>query len=127
MKITLKHLIALLFVTLFSVALPACAFAADTAVVPDTTTITATPDPITGLVQSAAAQYPWLLAIFSAIGILRTVAKPVMSWLHARAAATADTADDAKLERVEASWWFKVIAWLLDYTASIKVGPQIGK
>lgn len=126
MKITFRNIIAMLLAALFSVALPACALAADTAVAPDTT-ITATPDPITGLVQSAAAQYPWVVAIFAAMGLLRTVAKPVMSWLHARAAATVDTADDAKLERVEASWWYRALAWLLNYTASIPFGPQVRK
>lgn len=70
------------------------------------------------------ANHPWASALLIAVGVLRSIFKPIVSVLEQRAAATADTADDERLKRAEASWWFRALAWFLDFGASIKVGPQ---
>lgn len=84
----------------------------------------AKPDAIAETVGGIAAKYPILITILTVIGALRTVFKPLVSWYEARVAATADEADDVRLAAWKTSWWFKLIAWGLDFTASIKVGPQ---
>ncbi len=76
-------------------------------------------------IVTLAQKYPWIITVLAAVGALRTIFKPAMSWLQSRVAATPDTADDARLERVQHSLWYAVLAWLLDYTASIKIGPQV--
>lgn len=69
-------------------------------------------------------QHPWIATVLLLVGVLRSVFKPIVTVLEQRAAATADTADDERLKKAEASWWFRALAWLLDFGASIKVGPQ---
>lgn len=69
-------------------------------------------------------QHPWIASVLLLVGVLRSVFKPIVTLLEQRAAATADTADDERLKKAEASWWFRALAWLLDFGASIKVGPQ---
>lgn len=79
---------------------------------------------LVSVLDPLVVKYPWLSMAFLVIGLLRTLFKPLVSWLEARAAATPDPTDDEKLRAAEASWWFRALAWLLDFTASIKVGPQ---
>lgn len=79
---------------------------------------------LVSVLDPLVVQHPWLSMALLVIGGLRTLFKPLVSWLEARAAATPDTADDERLKKAEASWWFRALAWALDFTASIKVGPQ---
>lgn len=75
----------------------------------------------TSFIVGIAAKYPILLTVLSVIGVLRTLVKPIMSFLHQRAGETIDTADDERLAKAESSWWFKTIAYVLDWTASVKL------
>jgi len=79
---------------------------------------------LTSVLAPLVTQHPWVATLFLVIGLLRTVFKPLVTFLEQRAASTADPADDARLQAAEASWWFRTLAWALDFGASIKVGPQ---
>lgn len=81
-------------------------------------------DVIATTVSGIAAKYPVIVTILSLIGALRTVFKPLVSWYESRVAETTDTADDARLAAWKTSWWFRILAWGLDFGASIKVGPR---
>lgn len=82
------------------------------------------PDVIAETVAGIAAKYPILVTILTIIGGLRAVFKPLVSWYEARVAETADDTDDARLAKWKSSWWFKALAWGLDFGASIKVGVR---
>lgn len=75
-------------------------------------------------IVTLAQKYPWLISALAVIATLRLVFKPIMGAVHAYVQSTASTSDDETLAKVETSRTFKVIAWLLDYLGSIKVGPQ---
>ena len=66
-------------------------------------------------------KYPVLSVIVFAVGCLRMLVKPVMAFLHERAAATETKEDDEKLAAVENSKWWKWLTFGLDYVASIKL------
>jgi hypothetical protein len=72
-------------------------------------------------VEQIAHKYPGILTLLAVVGALRLVLKPIMTYLHQRAEATADPEDDLRLEELEKSLWFCALAFLLDYTASIKL------
>lgn len=76
------------------------------------------------LIIALAAKYPIVVSVFAVMGVFRAVFKPIMSVIHAYVGATESKSDDIQLDEVEASKWFKGLAWLVDYTASIKIGPQ---
>lgn len=78
-------------------------------------------DPVAGFIADLAVKYPWVTAALSIIGILRLVFKPIMTLLAQRAAATESTEDDDRLVAVQKSWAFRALAWVLDYTASVKI------
>lgn len=122
-------IIAAAFFALFFVALctPLPVFAQESAAVASIPVVDAgaqniiAPDAFAAFVANLAAKYPWISIIVAAVGVLRLVFKPIVSFFHARAAATADAADDEALVKIERSWWFKALAWFLDYTASVKI------
>jgi hypothetical protein len=62
------------------------------------------------------------------IGILRTIFKPAMALLEAFVLATPGTTDDEKLKTFKASQVYRVLAWLVDYLASVKlpVAKKVG-
>lgn len=106
---------------------------AQTAAAGDAATLTASAVPanpaaeadgLTGFVEPLVVKYPVLATVLMLIGILRAIFKPIVTYLENRAAATPDTADDEKIKAVEASGWYRALAWVLDFGASIKVGPQ---
>lgn len=69
-----------------------------------------------------AQKYPMLASVFMIMGILRAVFKPIMSVVEAYVKETDDGgADDAKLEKIKSSKIYRYLAYLLDYTASIKL------
>jgi hypothetical protein len=78
-------------------------------------------DFVGNLIISLATQYPVLVTVLSAVGALRLLVKPIMSFLHQRAEATETKDDDLRLKKIESSWWFKLVAFGLDYLASVKV------
>lgn len=76
------------------------------------------------LIFQYLVEYPILTKIIIVIGILRMVFKPLMTVLAQRVEVTASDEDNKKLEAFKASWWYVVIAFLLDFTASIKIPTQ---
>lgn len=66
-------------------------------------------------------QSPSLTGALVIMGLLRAVFKPIFSVAEAYVKETKDPSDDAKLAKIMESKPYKIVAWLLDYTASIKV------
>ena len=69
-------------------------------------------------------KYPSAVMLFTAIGVLRAVFKPIMTVLESYVAATPSASDDEALKGFKASKAYAWIAWFIDYTASIKIAPQ---
>lgn len=62
-----------------------------------------------------------VIGILAFIGTLRIVFKPLFSLAHAVVDLTPSTSDNIKLEKIEKSKAVKVIYYLLDLFASVKV------
>lgn len=71
-----------------------------------------------------AQQHPWLVTLLALIATARLVFKPIVSAVEAYVRSTPQTTDDEFVDKVTHSRGFKIVAWLLDYLGSIKVGPQ---
>jgi hypothetical protein len=67
------------------------------------------------------ANHPHLSAVLVVIGVFRAVFKPIMTVLEAYVGATESTKDNELLEKIKGSKTYKVLVWLVDYTASIKL------
>ena len=65
--------------------------------------------------------HPELASVFIVIGVLRAVFKPIQLVVDKYVEATPDKDDDGKWEKIKDSKAYKFIAWLLDYSASIKI------
>ena len=65
--------------------------------------------------------HPSVAGYLVAVGLLRQVFKPTFTLIQYLAQRTENKTDDQIVEKVEGSWAFKTISFLLDYTASIKV------
>jgi hypothetical protein len=72
-------------------------------------------------IQQMVLEYPAVTSVFIVMGVLRAALKPVMHAVGEIVIATPSKVDDEKWEAVKASKYFKVFAWILDYTASIKI------
>ena len=114
--LTFLALLALAFCT---VELAPTALAAETG-----DTVAAAANSTVPWLDSIVTQYPWLATVLIVIGACRVVAKPLMSLAHTFAAYTPTTKDDAIVAKVEASWAWRAFCWLLDWTASVKIGTQ---
>ena len=121
MKAILTFL-ALLALAFFAVDLAPAALAADGS--DAAAVVTAAGDTTVPWLDSIVTQYPWLSTVLIVIGAFRLVAKPLMSLAHSVAAYTTTTKDDVIVEKVEASWAWRAFCWLLDWTASVKIGTQ---
>lgn len=121
MKAILTSL-ALLALAFFAVDLAPAALAADGS--DAAAVVTAAGDTTVPWLDSIVTQYPWLATVLIVIGAFRVVAKPLMSLAHSFAAYTTTTKDDAIVAKVEASWAWRAFCWLLDWTASVKIGTQ---
>lgn len=117
--LTFLALLALAFCT---AALAPAALAADGS--DAAAVVTAAGDTTVPWLDSIVTQYPWLATVLIVIGAFRVVAKPLMSLAHSFAAYTTTTKDDAIVAKVEASWAWRAFCWLLDWTASVKIGTQ---
>jgi len=73
------------------------------------------------LILDLVLQNPKLASVVVVIGILRAVFKPIQNLLLAYVEATPGLEDNEKFAKLQASKGYKVFAWFLDYTASIKV------
>jgi len=72
------------------------------------------------IIDKALDKQPWLIIVFTVMGLLRTIAKPVTLFLEARVKDSPSLDDDAKFAKVTGSKWFKWVMIGLDYVASVK-------
>jgi hypothetical protein len=77
-------------------------------------------DLLTSIISPLVVKYPIISTVIFVIGLLRLLLKPLVEFLRARVAATADLEDDRRLAAAEASWWWKALLFILDWGASIK-------
>jgi len=68
-----------------------------------------------------AAKYPMLSTILMVIGLLRVVNKPLFSVLKTIVASTSTKKDDELLGKVEKSYLYNMISYILDWFGSIKL------
>ena len=115
----MKHLLLILLCSLAFAAL--CALAQD--VTPVTTTAI-TPDALTGFLEGMVTKWPWLSTVLMVVGVLRLAFKPIMTAIESVVKATPSEADDAYLLKAAASPAWKWFCWLLNYTASVKIGTE---
>lgn len=66
-------------------------------------------------VAQAARSHPWIVTALCVIGLLRTVFKSL------RTALPLDSASNSKWTTVQTQTWYRVLAWLLDFGASIRI------
>jgi hypothetical protein len=117
----MKRLLTILF-CLFPVVL----LAQDAAPVlsPDATNF------LTGLLQTALVKYPVLTTIVTLVGSMRVWAKPVFSILHQIVDLTPTQADNDFMAKLLTFFQHnpvgRVLAYLLDWLASVKVNPPKG-
>jgi hypothetical protein len=78
---------------------------------------------VSGGAAALLAKFPILASVFMIMGALRAVLKPLMALFRAFVAYTPSKADDVLPDQVEASPLYKGVAFVLDYLASIKIGP----
>lgn len=76
------------------------------------------------MLSTLAADHPWLFTIFTIIGVLRVIFKPLMSLLKQVVDTTPTTKDDEFYNQLIDSQAYKAIAWGVDYLASIKLPGQ---
>jgi hypothetical protein len=114
----LLHLLALLALPLVAFAQVAAPDAAPL-IQADTAAAIATP-----FIVALALKAPWVITILAVMGGLRFFFKPILSLVEAYVKSTPQTTDDEYFDKVEHSRAFKIVAWALDFFASVKVGPQ---
>lgn len=127
MKTNPRLLLAALLCAFFTCVLLAPAAVAQAApaveeahlIAPETAAAIAQP-----FIVTASLKYPWVITVLVVIGGLRFFFKPLTSLVEAYVRSTPQTKDDEFFDRVRYSPGFKWVAWLLDFGASIKVGPQ---
>lgn len=74
------------------------------------------------IIIALANKYPFIASIFMVMGVLRAVFKPIMSVVEAYVKETDDGGkDDAWLNKIKSSKVYRYAAYVLDYTASIKL------
>ena len=77
------------------------------------------------LLTIGVQKYPMLMTVFFVIGFLRAINKPLFSFLNTLVKATPTVRDDEILAVVEQSKIYKAIAFVLDWTASIKLPKKV--
>ena len=73
------------------------------------------------LLQTFVTNNPHAATALMAMGALRLILKPVMVYIEQYVATTPDKADDEKVAKIKASKVYKVLCFVLDYTASVKL------
>lgn len=127
MKTKTSVLVMLISLVLLGIFAPSHALAQTVATANDGTVIAQTApgaDVVSALITEFAVKHSWILAVLSAIGTLRAIFKPIVGVLERFATSSPNATYQARLQQAEASWAFKAFCWLLDYTASVKVGTQ---
>lgn len=75
------------------------------------------------MLEAAAGKFGVIVQIVAVIGALRVVFKPVMVLVQSIVSVTPTVKDDEFLAKFMGHWSYKLISFLLDWTASIKL-PQ---
>ncbi len=78
-------------------------------------------NPLQPLLDGILGKYGWATTVVLVIGSLRIVFKPVMLALENYVKQTPGTIDDERLAKFEAGPIYKIIAFLLDLGASVKL------
>lgn len=74
------------------------------------------------IVEMYASSFPsWLLSIFMIVGSLRLIMKPIMSLIEAYVLITPKVEDDGLPAKIMESKPYKILAYLADWSASIKL------
>ena len=81
----------------------------------------AVPSGVTQFITGLASAHPWVVLVFSLMGLLRAILKPAFAWYHSYVESTPDKSDDARLEKIEHSPVLKWVFFGLDYVGSIKL------
>ena len=66
-------------------------------------------------------RFPVLSTVLLIVGGLRVVLKPLMVYLEEHVASTPCPEDDEKLKKIKSSKWYRVLNFVLDYSASVKL------
>ena len=77
--------------------------------------------PLQPLLDGLLGKYGWLTTVILVIGSLRILFKPVMLAIENYVKQTPSATDDDRLAKFEAGPIYKIIAFLLDLGASIKL------
>lgn len=64
------------------------------------------------------------VSIFAIVGILRSINKPLMTFLNSVVGATPSNKDNLFLEKMVKSKAYKAIAYFLDWSASVKLPKE---
>jgi len=78
-------------------------------------------NPLQPLLDGLLGKYGWLTTVILIVGSLRILFKPVMLALENYVRQTPSPNDDERLAKFEAGPVYKIIAFLLDFGASIKL------
>jgi hypothetical protein len=73
------------------------------------------------MLMEVMSQSPLLSMILMVMGGLRLVLKPIMAYLEKKALESPEKTDDEKLAKMKESGWYKVLSFVLDYSASVKL------
>lgn len=73
------------------------------------------------MLMEIMSQSPLLSMILMVMGGLRLVLKPIMAYYEKKVAESPDKADDEKLAKMKEAGWYKALAFVLDYAASVKL------
>jgi hypothetical protein len=80
------------------------------------------PEPVgKSFIIEIAQRSPFLSSIIFFMGSLRMVMKPLFTFLRALVNATKTTKDNELLDKAERSKFYKVLRFVLDYVASVKL------
>jgi hypothetical protein len=78
-------------------------------------------NPFQGLLDGLLGKYGWISTVLLVIGAMRVTFKPIMLAIESFVKETPSTSDDANLQKFEGGPIYKVISFLLDFGASIKL------
>lgn len=78
-------------------------------------------DPFNDILQVFTQPGHWTVKAITLIGLLRTFFKPACALVEKFIQSQGSNTDIIRLQKVESSLWFKAIAFLLDYSTSIKL------
>jgi len=76
---------------------------------------------LVNLIDTLAFKNGMLSALFAYIGVLRFFIKPVMSLFLHVSKLTPTKVDDKFFDKINKSWWYNTIVYMIDWFTSYKV------